>query len=579
MKKMRMFSGMLAMLLVAAPLFAQGRVVERTWLSTDKDVYVAGESVRYSAFCLDVGSLRYSPVSSVAYVELHSAAGLAATSKVALVGGRGSGRLQLPQSLPTGNYRLIAYTAQNKDEVDYDYEGLASKTISVFNVFTSERVKEGIEVVDAEEYARLRSERSPVGAWHDEDQLHPRLDRGSLELTWDGRALTLSNPTGETVSLSLSVWHDDGFLSNDNPGIDRFLTDCRAVGPRTFRGEIVPDYEGEIIRGRITGFNQAMIPELIGRHAFIASPSDKSDIYAAPIGDDGSLTFYTANIYGNKECVCEIEGLSPESNCHVELLSPFVNALLRPAAPLVLSDVLADALKTRRVHMQIERQFDADTLYEFLPVRGDGLFDEESCVRYVLDDYTRFHTLEEDFIEFIPELRARKGPDGKTRIQVRLNEDAAGYGFTEEPALVLLDGVPIFDHTKMMAYDPLLVESITVYPQTCQIGSRIFRGIVHFVTYKRNLPGFTFDGSTRVVDWQGVSWPQAYTGSALTEGDTYPDYRQTIYWHPLLTLAPGQTLTIPLQLPDYKGAFVVKVEGLTPSATPVSGSLRFNVND
>ncbi|MBO4535855.1 MAG: hypothetical protein J5702_01470 [Bacteroidales bacterium] len=587
MKKMRMFSGMLAMLLVAAPLFAQGRVVERTWLSTDKDVYVAGESVWYSAFCLDASQRTFSPVSSVAYVELHSVDALAATSKVALVDGRGGGRLQLPQSLPTGNYRLIVYTSQNKDEVDYDYEGLASKTISVFNVFTSERVKEGIEVVDAEEYARLRSERSPVrpgmtgnNVMPGSDRIvMPGSDRASLSLQWDGSVLTLSNPTDESVSLSLSVWHDDGFLANDNPGIDRFLTDCRAVGPRTFRGEIVPDYEGEIIRGRITGFNQAMIPELIGRHAFIASPSDKSDIYAAPIGDDGSLTFYTANIYGNKECVCEIEGLSPESNCHVELLSPFVNALLRPAAPLVLSDVLADALKTRRVHMQIERQFDADTLYEFLPVRGDGLFDEESCVRYVLDDYTRFHTLEEDFIEFIPELRARKGPDGKTRIQVRLNEDAAGYGFTEEPALVLLDGVPIFDHTKMMAYDPLLVESITVYPQTCQIGSRIFRGIVHFVTYKRNLPGFTFDGSTRVVDWQGVSWPQAYTGSSLGAGDLYPDYRQTIYWHPLLTLAPGQTLTIPLQIPDYKGSFVVKAEGLTPSATPVSGSLRFNVND
>lgn len=566
MKKMRMFSGMLAMLLVAAPLFAQGRVVERTWLSTDKDVYVAGESVWYSAFCLDVSQMTFSPVSSVAYVELHSAAGLAATSKVALADGRGGGRLQLPQSLPTGNYRLIAYTAQNKDEVDYDYEGLAAKTISVFNVFSTDRVKEGVEVVDAEEYARLRAERSPAGP-------------GMTLLQWDGIQLTLSNPTDETVSLSLSVWHDDGFLANENPGIDRFLTDCRGVGPRTFRGEIVSDYEGEIIRGRITGFSEAMIPELIGRHAFIASPSDKSDIYAAPIREDGSLTFYTANIYGNKECVCEIEGLSPESNCHVELLSPFVNAALQPAAALVLSEALADALKERRVRMQIERQFDADTLYDFLPLRGDGLFDEEACVRYVLDDYTRFHTLEEDFIEFIPELRTRKGPDGKTRIQVRLGEDAAGPGFSEEPSLVLLDGVPIFDHARMMAYDPLLVESITVYPQTCQIGSRIFRGIVHFVTYKRNLPGYTFDGSTRVVDWQGVSWPQACTGNALAEGDTYPDYRQTIYWHPLLTLAPGQTLTIPLQFPDYKGAFVVKAEGLTPSATPVSAALRFNVND
>ena len=76
MKRICLLTGMCAMLLLgAAPASAQGRVVERTWLSTDKDVYVAGESVWYSAFCLDAGTLRYSPVSSVAYVELHSADG------------------------------------------------------------------------------------------------------------------------------------------------------------------------------------------------------------------------------------------------------------------------------------------------------------------------------------------------------------------------------------------------------------------------------------------------------------------------------------------------------------------------
>ena len=258
-----------------------------------------------------------------------------------------------------------------------------------------------------------------------------------------------------------------------------------------------------------------------------------------------------------------------------ELVSPFVNAAVPPAAPLALSDVLSDALKARRISMQIERQFEADTLYEFLPVRGDGLFDEQSCIRYVLDDYTRFHSLEEDFIEFMTELRARKGPDGKTRIQVRLNEDAAGAGFSEEPALVLLDGVPVFDHAKMMAYDPLLIESVSVYPQTCFVGSRIFKGIVNFVTYKRNLPGFTFDGSTRVVDWQGVSWPQAYTGRRLAAGDTYPDYRQTIYWHPLLEIGAGETVKIPCVLPDYRGSFVVVAEGLSATGEPVTARISF----
>ena len=140
---------------------------------------------------------------------------------------------------------------------------------------------------------------------------------------------------------------------------------------------------------------------------------------------------------------------------------------------------------------------------------------------------------------------------------------------------MLFRSVPVFDHAKMMAYDPLLIESVSVYPQTCFVGSRIFKGIVNFVTYKRNLPGFTFDGSTRVVDWQGVSWPQACTGRRLAAGDTYPDYRQTIYWHPLLEIGAGETVKIPCVLPDYRGSFVVVAEGLSATGEPVTARISF----
>ena len=135
----------LLLLLTLVPLLlpAQRRTVERTYVSTDKNVYVAGERVWCSAFCVEPSG-KLSDVSRVAYLELHSADGLAATARLDLEDGRGAGALQLPGTLPTGNYRLIAYTAQNKAEQGYDYEGIAAKTISVFNVLTTERVTGGV---------------------------------------------------------------------------------------------------------------------------------------------------------------------------------------------------------------------------------------------------------------------------------------------------------------------------------------------------------------------------------------------------------------------------------------------------
>ncbi len=560
--RMRKIGVILLVLFALLPLQAQQRALERVYVSTDKEAYVAGDRIWCSVFCVDIhGGL--SLISRVAYLELHSADGLAATARIALEQGRGAGTIELPVSLPTGNYKLIAYTAQNRAEIGYDYEGLASKTISVFNVLSTDRVTDGVDVVGPEAYARLVEERT-------------RLDRGSLTLEWQDGALTLVNKGDAPVTFSLSVFHDDGIASNANPGISDFIEAAGKVGTPSFDNSVLPDYEGEVLYGHIVGFSPELIPELIGKYAFISSPSDKSDVYAAPIRDDGSLVFFTGNIYGDKECICEIEGIDPKFNGHVELRSPYVNAAVADAPKLPISTSLTEALKLRSAAMQLERRFSADTLLDFLPRRSDALFDENVVVRYMLDDYTRFTTMEEVFVEFIPEIRVRRRDDGSADIKVRLEDAASSSVFLTGKTLMLLDGVPVFNQQKILDYDPLLVESIDIYPYTHIIGNRVFEGVVNFVTYKRNLPSFKFDDNARVIDWQGICLPAAYTGASIAENRDYPDYRQTIFWHPLLRLEPGESRVFACPLPRYEGRFTAVAEGITPAGEPACGRITFD---
>ena len=554
---------------LAAAAFAQGRIVERTYIATDRDVYVAGDVVWYSAFCLDAARGTLSPISGVGYVELHEGASMVASGKFALQNGRGAGRLSLPASLPTGNYRLVAYTTQNKAEEDYDYTGLASKTLSVFNVLSNERVKDGVEVVEPEEYGRLVAERSPV---------KPAMTTGdgmTVGMSWDDGVMTLVNHGDKPVTLSLSAFHDDGILPNGNPTIADFTKACRQVGPRSFDNTVIPEYEGEIIRGHVTGFNQEMIPRLTGKSAFISTPSEEFDVYASFIDEKGRVEFFTGNIYGNKEYVCEIAGIDPSLNCFIELESPFVGAPVEPAAKLPLSTALKDRLLARSVAMQVERQFTADTLLDPLPVLMGADFGDDAIV-YPLDDYTRFTTMEEVLVEFVQEMRARRDRDGKRIIQIRL-KDGTEVQFSNTPTLMMIDGVPVFDQQKILDYDPLLVEQIRIYPHTCYIGSFSFEGVANFVTYKHNLPAFKFGGNVRVIDYEGVAWPMAFTGAALAGAEGYPDYRQTIFWHPLLELAPGQTLSLPCRLPDYKGRFNAVAEGLSETGEPLVSRISFEV--
>ncbi len=224
--------------------------------------------------------------------------------------------------------------------------------------------------------------------------------------------------------------------------------------------------------------------------------------------------------------------------------------------------------------MQLEKNFNADTLYAALPARVHRIFDERESKRYVLDDYTRFPVMEELFTEFIQGVRVRRMNGGRG-IQVWQPDRTGKFYFLPGSALVLLDGIPVLDHGKILDYDPLLVKYIDIYADNYLFGARSFPGVVSFVTYKGTLPSMQFDSQVRIADFQGCALPLAYTCSGV--GSDYPDYRQTLYWHPLLTLAPGESVELECKTPAYSGRFDVVAEGLDAGGEAVTARTTLNV--
>lgn len=528
---------------------------ERVYLSTDRDVFVAGDAVWLSAFCVDMQTRQLSAFSKIAYVELHGPDGLAGTAKIALDGGRGAATLQLPNTLPTGNYRLFAYTQLGAGEAGFDPLP-GSRTLSVFNTFTTERA-EGVTVAD----------RIPAG------QERPvRLSPLELKAAPGAGAtrLTLTNTGGRTVFFDLSVRHRDVIPAPAGQDVFDFMgAELPAFGG--YDPETVAEYEGEILRARVSGTDAAGVKAVQDKYAVISSPGSGENVYTASIRGDGTVTFYTTNIYGEQEMFLEIEGVDRANVCHLELESPFRNFQPGEIPALELCEAYSPALELRSLGMQVERNFNTDSLYTDLPFRYQQLFGESDRRSYVLDDYTRFPVMEELFVEFIPELRVRRVGE-RREIQVRATDGLGNFSFPQGAALVMVDGVPVLDHGKILSYDPLLVERIDIWSDTYFMGIRAFSGIVNFVTYKGTLPSMQFEDNVRIVDFQGCGFPQAYTGAGA--GGRYPDFRQTLYWHPLLTLAPGESLTVDCKMPDYDGSFEAVAEGLTEDGEGITARLE-----
>ena len=538
------------------------RLRERVYLSTDRDVYVAGDAVWLSAWCVDAGSGRLSGFSKTAYVEIHSADKLVQTAKIALDGGRGAGRLFLPTTLPTGNYRLFAYTRLGASEEGFD-PLTGARTLSVFNTFSTERAEGGVEVV----------RQAP--------QPHSVPSAGALSVqAADASAagsarIELTNNGTEPVRFSLSVRHDDGIPAPESAHIADFVRGMRSLpAPRGFDGSVIPEYEGEIIHARVTGTDAAGLRAVEGKYAFISSPGSGENIYTESVGSDGTALFFTSNIFGDREMFLEIQDVDRDNICHLELVSPFLDLPAGELPPLPLYEGWSRALELRSLGMQLEKNFDADTLYTALPAKVHRIFDERECSTYILDDYTRFPLMEELFIEFIPELRIRR-VNGKRELQVHISDHLGNYSFLNSASLVLLDGIPVLDQEKIFAYDPLLVHHIDIYPDSFFLGIRSFTGVVNFVTYKGTLPSMQFEDNVRVVDFPGCSLPLAYTCAGV--GGDYPDYRQTLYWHPLLTLAPGESATVECKTPAYSGRFEVFAEGLSEAGEAVCARATLDV--
>lgn len=601
---------------------AQTTVVEKTYISTDREIYVSGDKIWCSAFCVDAANgLRPSSLSAIAYVEIVSEDGTLESGKIALSEGRGAGTIEIPATAPTGNYRIVAYTAYTKNTPGFNPQEHISKTISIFNTSTKERVKNGVKILSDSEYDALRTPAgtpastpasspasSPAGTHttgtHSSSTYNAGTQpaAGALSITCHRSAegyleVVLTNNSAAPADLSLSLSNRDGIIPPDNTSIGAFMGAAASAARASAAAESaaarasagaasaaqpsssavaataaaaeLPEYEGEIIRGRIAGATTDEIEGLKGRSAFISVPTEKSDLYSSVVDKDGMIKFVTNNIYGTKEMVCEIEN-NDLARCHIELISPFVSPKLKGIPALNMAPSIREDLQRRGLSVQLCRSFSADTLASLMPIRENPLIPSFDAIEYKLDDYKRFPVMRELFIEFINEIKVRK-VNGKEQLKVKTHLEERVSLFDKNNSLIMVDGIPVFDHSQVIEYDPLLVESVVVYPYKYYTGWRSFCGMANFVTYKKNLPGIKFNDGVRVVQFKGCSYPMAFTCQEI--GEDFPDYRELLYWHPQIKLPAGESSSIKVKIPANVKEIRICAEGMMENGTPFSINL------
>jgi hypothetical protein len=329
----------------------------------------------------------------------------------------------------------------------------------------------------------------------------------------------------------------------------------------------VPEYEGHIIHAVVTDKKTGLPVE--GIDTYLSVPGKLVQFYVSSSNEQGELLFITKQFYGLNDIILQ-NAPGQQDLYSIKVTSPYSEQFSEaPAASFSLPQWYEQPLRLRHVQMQAQNTYWQEERNQLLaPKLDSAAFYRTPVKTYLLDNFTRFPTMEEVMREYVYEVRVRK-QGGNYTFKV-LNSAIKEY--YESPPLVLLDGVPVSDINKIIEYNPLKVEKLEVVKDRFFMGkNQIFEGIVSYTTYKGNLEGFPLGADIINLEYDGLQLQREfYSPRYETQqqiSNRKPDFRNLLHWSPqIITDREGKS-RLSFYTSDLKGKFVVVVQGITANGT------------
>lgn len=530
---------------------------ERVYLQTDKQTYLAGELL-WMKFYLTDAEGKPSPLSKVGYVELLDSASVQLQVKLNISEGTGEGWLELPITLPTGYYRLTAYTRYMQNEEESIF---FQKNIGVINTFLIDKTVQINDSIPEPTHSVLDN---TISVTTNSSRIAPRTDQN----------IQIQGLPENVHSLAISIAGKDIVQDKSVLNISQWQEQLPTTTTGTLRTDFLPEYEGHIIKGKLinvaTGQPETTerVPSLLG---FVG---DDIRLFGGMPDNRGEVQYFTKRITGSQELATATFPLS-ENKFRVDIQSPFAVHTKAELPTFELSSAWEQQLLQRSIGLQVLYSYMADSLSVLEKITPH--FQWKPYSSYPLDNYTRFTRMDEVVIEFVTLLSFRN-INQKRQLHLFIEKNV-GRGAAS--TLALLDGIPITDHTILYNYDPLLVQQIDLYRERFDFNNQSFDGLVSFTTYSNDYPTLRLDESTQIFDYEGTQarrlfYAPTYNNEAALN-ERIPDYRHTLLWMPQVKTNGASSLTIPFSTSDLTGEFQVVIEGLTKDGKPLRGITYFNV--
>lgn len=322
----------------------------------------------------------------------------------------------------------------------------------------------------------------------------------------------------------------------------------------------LPEHNGHIVTGNIS-LSTNKNPS-VNTLVFLSIPGPHPQLFSTKSDSSGFLQFFTSDFFGQNEIFFQASD-PDESNYHLEIASPFADQFSsKRVLPFILNSSWLNNLNTRSINMQVENIFNGQEFKQFYNSRKDSLpFYQTPGKSYLLDNYTRFTTVEEVLREYVSSIVITKH-QGKFNIKM-----FNGENLLPGKPTILLDGVPVFDPDKLFSMDPLKIKKLDVVTSNYLLGPAIFNGILSFATYKGDLSGFELDPKTLILDYDGLQLERKFYSPVYDTETAYkssiPDFRTSLYWNPSVNTDSEGKINLSFYTGDKPGKYTGVIEGIS----------------
>ncbi len=553
----------------------KGLPQEKAYVDHTGPLLFSGEYLYYNFYGFNAQNYRLTDISKIGYVALVDASkNYIFEQKLKLTKGQGHGDFFITTDIPSGTYKLLGYTQWMKNS---GLSQVFKDDIVIVNPYMSDQS----ELLGGTEYTT-----DPIAS-----SIKTVPDTATISMTTDKRRYG----TREKVNLSIrnfkgplghgtytiKVKRKEGIPVWDAMDAVSYATSYfnvdKQIKQRIGDSIFLPEQRGELFYGTVTdsltGIPVSDLPIVI------SIPGKEFLLKYAKTNKNGTFYTYLRKDYKNPVAVVQIQGQGDSYNI-AQGVVPKLDLRELEFTDFRLREAYGEYIKKRSVLNQIENQFftlKPDSILDGSPIDP---FDGGVPEIVVLDDYTRFPTLEETLVEVVKFAGYRRGANGNGYIRVAQDFETYNEQFNDFPAIILMDGAYIHNHDEIRKFDARSIEKIRLTRDQFQLGDKSYQGIVSVETFDGDfLEGYSAKSNLLVPLNKPKSKKNYFVQTYYSEDSRFsriPDYRSLLFWKPAVSIE-GSGYNFEFFTSDLEGDYEIILNGFTFNGKPITLTKKISV--